>query len=190
MTMPTISASIEWRLGIAAYGFDGEGDEPAVVVDRRVLRERVDEAPLREHPRRRGRHEDVADEADEVRDDQPVAEPGEALVVLEVDPEERRADDGELGQPVRVRGQHDEHRRPSTKRWTAGSKSAPSRLLLRRIHSPFWKASATLAVRRAARDLVGDVEADPDHELEGQMRPAAWQAPGCLGDEARHDGRF
>ena len=43
------------------------------------------------------------------------------------------------------------------------------------------------AVGRAARDLVGDVEADPDDELEGQVRPAAWQAPGCLGDEARHD---
>ncbi len=33
------------------------------------------------------------------------------------------------------------------------------------------------AVGRATRDLVHDVEADPDHELEGQMRPAAGQAP-------------
>ena len=55
------------------------------------------------------------------------------------------------------------------------------------IHSPFWKAVDDVAVGRASRELVRDVEAHPDDELEGQMRPAAWQAPRCLGDEARHD---
>ena len=85
-------------------------DQAAVVVDRRVLRERVDEAPLGEHPRRRGRHEHVADEPDQVRDDQPVPEAGEALVVLEVHPQERDTDDRELREPVRVRGERDEDR--------------------------------------------------------------------------------
>ena len=75
----------------------------------------------------------------------------------------------------------------STKRWTAGSKSAPSACCCRRIHSPFWKARDDVAVGGASRDLVHDVEAHPDSELESQVRPAAWQAPGCLGDEARHD---
>ena len=60
------------------------------------LRERVDEAPLGEHPRRRGRHQDVADQSDEVRSDEPVPEARELLVVPEVDPEECHADDGEL----------------------------------------------------------------------------------------------
>ena len=44
-----------------------------------------------------------------------------------------------------------------------------------------------ITIGRAARDLVRDVEANPDDELESQVRPASRQAPGCLGDEARHD---
>ena len=39
-------------------------------------------------------------------------------------------------------------------------------------------------VSRAARHLIDDVEAHPDHELEGQMRPAAGQAPRGLSDES------
>ena len=55
--MPTISASAACRLGIAAYGFDGELDQAAAVVERAEFDERVREAEGREHPRRRGRHE-------------------------------------------------------------------------------------------------------------------------------------
>jgi hypothetical protein len=42
------------------------------------------------------------------------------------------------------------------------------------------------AVGRAAHDLVRDVEAHPDDELEGEMRPPAWEAPGCVRDDTRH----
>jgi hypothetical protein len=42
------------------------------------------------------------------------------------------------------------------------------------------------AVGRAARELVRDVEAHPDDELEGEMRPPAWEAPGCVRDDTRH----
>ena len=52
------------------------------VVDERP---RIDRAVVRPV----GMHEDVADEPDEVRDDQPVPEAGEALVVLEVHPQEQ-----------------------------------------------------------------------------------------------------
>jgi len=61
-----------------------------------VLGERVHEPGLREHPRRRRRESDVADEADQVRDDQRVPKPEEALVRAEVDVQQRDSDDGEL----------------------------------------------------------------------------------------------
>ena len=35
-------------------------------------------------------------------------------------------------------------------------------------------------IGRSAGDLVDDVEADPDRELEHEVRPAAWQ-PTCRG---------
>ena len=63
MTIPTIRASIAWRLGIAAYGFAAKAISAALVVDRANCGERVREAPLGEHPRRRRRHQHVADEA-------------------------------------------------------------------------------------------------------------------------------
>ena len=47
------------------------------------------------------------------------------------------------------------------------------------IHSPFANAGLTLWSASAAGDLVDDVEADPDRELEGEMRPAARQAAPC-----------
>ena len=112
---------------------------------------------------------------------------GEALVVLEVDPEERRADDCELREPVRVRRQQDHERRPVDESLDRGLEERAERLLLTEDPLAVLERVRDAAIGRAARDLVRDVEADPDHELEGQMRPAAWQAPGCLGDEARHD---
>ena len=113
--------------------------------------------------------------------------PGESLVVLEVDPEERRADDGELGEPVRVRRQHDHDRRAVDEALDGRLEERAERLLLAEDPLAVVEGVRDAAVRCASRDLVRHVEAHPDNELEGQMRPAAWQAPGCLGDEARHD---
>ena len=62
----------------------------------------------------------------------------------------------------------------STTRWRAGSKRAPTPFSFRTIHSPFWNAVGDVPVRESARDVVGDVEADPDHELEAEMRDPAW----------------
>ena len=140
---------------------------------RRVLGERVVEARLREHPRRRGRDGHVADEPDEVRDDQRVPEADEALVGTEVDVEQRDPDDGELREPVGVGRRLDQER------------GALDEVLQRQLDHRVEVALALddpLAVRegaadalvcRAARHLVDDVEADPDRELEEQVRPAA-----------------
>jgi hypothetical protein len=157
------------------------------VVDGRVLGERVDEAPLREHPWRRGRHEDVADEADEVRDDEPVSEGGELLVVAEVHPEQRCADHGELRKPVGERRQRDENRRRVDDALDGGLEKRPELALRVEYPLAILECVRDAAVCGAARELIGDVEPHPDHELEGEMRPTAWQAPGCLGHEARHD---
>ena len=62
---------------------------------------RADEAERREHPRRRGRHEDVADEPEHVREQDPVAEAVEVVVAPHVDPEQGEPDDRELRVPVR-----------------------------------------------------------------------------------------
>ena len=75
----------------------------------------------------------------------------------------------------------------STTRWTAGSKRAPISLSFSQDPLAVLERVRDAAIGGATRDLVRDVEAHPDDELEGQMRPAAWQAPGCLRDEARHD---
>ena len=108
MTTLTISASSACRLGIAAYGFDEKATKRRGVVDRRVRRERVGEAGFGEHPRRRRRQQHVAEEADQVPEDQRVPEGVEALVVLEIDPGERETDDRELREPVRDRGRLDQ----------------------------------------------------------------------------------
>ena len=68
--------------------------------------------------------------------------------------------------------------------WLAYLKSC---LLLPKDPLAVLEGGDDVTVGGASSELVRDVEAHPDNELESQMRPAAWQAPGCLGDEARHD---
>ena len=70
----------------------GELDQPAAVIELAEVRERVVEAEVREHPRRRRRQQDIADEADHVREQDRVAEAREGLVPAQVDPEEREAE--------------------------------------------------------------------------------------------------
>ena len=71
---PTISASAACRLGIAAYGFAASSTRPLPWLSPPKLRERVGEAEVREHARRRGRQQHVADQADHVREQDRVAE--------------------------------------------------------------------------------------------------------------------
>ena len=74
ITTPTISASAECRLGIAAYGFDANSISPLPWLRPPKVDERVHEAELREHARRRGREQHVADEPEHVREHDRVAE--------------------------------------------------------------------------------------------------------------------
>ena len=77
--MPTISASAACRLGIAAYGFAASWIRPLPWFSVPMFDERVREAEGREHPRRGRRDDDVADQPDHVREQDPVSEPQEAL---------------------------------------------------------------------------------------------------------------
>ena len=122
----------------------GKRDQPAVVADRPGLDERVTESPLREHARGCRGHQDIAEEAHEIRSDEPVAEVGEPLVVPEVNPEQRDPDDGELREPVRIGGWR--RREASTARRSSGYPGSTSTwsLFSASITSvPFQNASAT-----------------------------------------------
>ena len=79
MLTPTMNASAAWRLGIAAYGFDASSIEARAVIQRAELEQRVLEPERLEHPRRRGRREDVADQTDGVSEQDPVPEAVEVL---------------------------------------------------------------------------------------------------------------
>ncbi len=129
-------------------------------------RKRVDEAPFGEHPRRRGRHEDVADEPHEVRGDEPVPESGKPLVVAEIDPEKRDADYGELREPVREGGERYEDRRGVDDPLDGGLEERTQFALLSQHPFAVLEGARDAPVRRAARHLVDDVEAHPDDELE------------------------
>src|ERR1051326_9341903 len=70
----------------------GESDETVAML--------VHEAEA-EHARRRRRHEDVAEQPDQVREQDRVAKARERVVTPQVDPEDGEADHGELRVPVR-----------------------------------------------------------------------------------------
>ena len=109
------------------------------------------------------------------------------VVRLEVDPDQRDPDHGELRQPVRERGRLDQER------------GALDRVLQRQLQH---RAEAALelddplavrerrrdaaVVRETARQLVGDVEADPERELEPEVGPAAREAAGERGRVLGH----
>src|SRR4029450_7584945 len=98
---------------------------------------------------------------------------GEALVVAEVDPEQRQPDDHELREPVRIRRREDQEtralnevlhprldQRPELVLGLSDERAAPERL-------------GDAAVRSASGHLIGGVETEPDRELKGEMRPTA-----------------
>jgi hypothetical protein len=167
-----------------------ERDEAAAVVDRRELAERVDEAPLGEHPRRCCRHHDIPDEPDQVGHDEPVPEAGESLVMAQIHPQQRRSDHCELREPVGVRRHCDEDRRGVDNTLDGWLEEGSERVLLLQDPLAVLECARDASVGLASHDLVGHVETHPDQELDDQVRPAAGQAPRCLGDEARHDRRI
>ena len=143
--IPTISASAACRLGIAAYGFAASWISPLPWFSVADVRERVGEAEGREHPRRRRRDDHVADQADHVREQDPVAEAHERLVPAQVDPEQREPDDRELGVPVRpVDEQHEEVRARTTRFASVSSNRSPTRSSIRMTPRPFSNACVGL----------------------------------------------
>ena len=157
----------------------GKRDQPAVVADRPGLDERVAESPLREHARGCRRHQDVAEEAHEIRADEPVAEVGEPLVVPEVDPEQRDPDDGELREPVRVGGGDDEKLRLLDEVLDTGLDERLELVLGLDHERAVPERLGDATVRSTARRLVDGVEAEPQRDLQGEVRPAA-REPACL----------
>ena len=142
---------------------------------------RVDEADA-EQPRRRGRHEDVAEQPDHVREQDRVAERDELLVAPQVDPEHREAEDRELRQPVRPRD--------------GGLEQVPlvdevlERQLVQPVRDPRLQMNDVVAVRERLRgvavgepacELIEDGEAEPDRQLATEVRPPTRQMtpPGC-----------
>ena len=115
---------------------------------------------------------DVAEQADHVREQQRVAEAREVVVPAQVEPEQREREDGELGGPVRpVR----ERREPvAAARRTAG---ASARRAGREVRLEVDDLEAVrerllgMPVGDAARELVGEQEAEPDRDLANQIDP-------------------
>jgi hypothetical protein len=148
----------------------GESNEPGSVVQRLGLRERVGEAEARKQPGRRGRQRDVAHQADRVRDDDGVPRRQVCVVPPEVDPEERKTDDDELGEPVGPVDRMDEKPacvddRPLEPRLEQRAKRAfhvdhPA-CVRERLAAP--------AVREPAGELVRGGESEPDRELTGEI---------------------
>ena len=151
-------------------------------------RERVHESDGGEHPRRCRGEQHVAGEADHVREEDRVPQPDEVLVPAQVDPQERQADDRELGVPVGPRGgRNQEVRRVG---------DALRRLLEEMAREPLLDVDHAeavqhrlrgVAVGEAADALVGEVEADPDHDLEAEIDPAARQKTASGDDDCVHD---
>jgi hypothetical protein len=150
-----------------------------VVQDGR-LRKRVHEPFLRIHPRRSRRHEDVADERQDVRREHPVPDAGERVVSEQVDPQERKPEDGELRQPVgHVDGVNEraglrdhvlEIDLDKGVECLLGVDDQPA--VLERLEGP--------AVGDSARDLVGEDEPEPERELENEVPPAAGEEPATV----------
>ncbi len=157
----------------------GQRHDLALLVDRAQLRERVREAPLGEHPGWGRRHQHVHDQAEHVREDQPVPEVGEALVVPEVDPEQRCRDHGELRQPVRVRRGGDEHARALDEILHGRLDEHPQPVLGLDDQRAVPERLADSAVGDAPRRLIRHVKAQPYRDLDEQMRPTTRQ-PACL----------
>ena len=119
---------------------------------------------------------DVADEADEVRDDEPIAEAGNPLVAAESDPEQRRrpttANCSQYVNEVSVTRIDD-----VSTTLDGRLEERPSPRSVRRPLAVLESVGEALRSGCAAGNLVHDVEPHPDDDLEGEMRPAAGEAP-------------
>ena len=135
-----------------------------------------------EQPGRRSRHDEVADEAERVRDQDRVAEPLEVVVSPNVDPEHGETDDGELGEPVCPRhGGLEEV--PLVDEVLKGQLVEPVREAGLEVDDcdPVCERLRGIPVGEAANELVEDEEAEPDRKLTTEIGPSARQmpAPGC-----------
>ena len=151
-------------------GIRGERDEPAAVVEAAEAVERVEEPDAREHPRRRGRQQHVADQPEDVGQQDRVAEAREGLVPAQVDPEQGEPDDRELGVPVRPGDEVGEDARRRGELLEGQLEDVVGRPLLERDDAPAVRESALrMAVCEPARELVCEHEAEPDRGLEGEI---------------------
>ena len=99
--------------------------------------------------------------------------PREPLVVAEVHPEEGDADDRELREPVRVRRQRHHDRRRVDDALDSRLEERAELPLLAQDPLAVLECVCDATVGCTAHDLVRDVEAHPDGELEGEVRPPA-----------------
>ena len=137
--------------------------------------QRVSEAEVGEHPRRRRRERDVSDQADHVRQQDRVAEAHESVVAAEVDEHQRQADDRELGVPVgprhergqKLRAVHDPLQRQLEER--VGVALDPDYV------EPVVEGFRWIAVGDPARGLVHGQETEPDGKLAREVRPTPGQ---------------
>ena len=149
-----------------------------------------DEPHVREHPRRRGRHHCETDEADHVREQDRVAEAGETVMAAEIDPEEGEADHRELRVPVRPGCGGQEEGGGVRDPLHCQLVEVMAHPLLERddaqgIHEGLGRVAA---VRHFTNREVREVEAEPDHELEAEVAPAARQHTPSQSDYPLHAG--
>jgi hypothetical protein len=141
------------------------------------------------HPRRRRRQRDVPEETDHVGDEDRVPEAGERLVPPQVHPQEREADDGELGIPVRPRcDAHEELGRVDESLERELDQAVE--VALESDHAqPVLERARRVAVGDPPRQLVCEQEAEPDAELAGEVDPPTWKNATVCGVETCHDVR-
>jgi hypothetical protein len=174
---PTISASAVCRLGMAAYG-SRELDEARPVVEPFGPRERVCEPQVRNESRWCGRHRDVADEAERVRDDDRVAHPRIAFVAAQVDPEHREPHNRELRQPVGPVDGVEKHPRLDDRSLDVRLVEGAEPLLDADDPVRVCERFGGPAVRETSGDLVCDEEAEPDRKLAQEVAASARESEG------------
>ena len=149
-------------------------DRDAVVVDAGEVRDGVEEAPLGEEARRRGREHGVADERDAERDHEHVAHEVEAVVVEEVEEDQRAERDRGLGVDVHPRGEVDDRRLVVGPGLHAGLDEDAQRLLdVDEVAGVLeGDGGALRVVDPAAREAVGVVGGQQQRQLPEQVQAA------------------
>ena len=167
-------------------GIGQRGDQAGVVIDGRLV-QRVHEAQRAQHPRRCGRVERVAGQADRIGGDEHVAHQRERVVAPQVDPEQEPEADRELAVEVRPVGDclH-EVRRRGREVLDVELVEDPQRALGRDDVVGVAKRDRAVADGQRARRLVEQVEQREDRQLAGQVAPATGQ-PGTDAVDDRAD---